>query len=140
MARIKSGLHCSDEEARDIMEYDKKVERGEKTEYDLTDEQKKIAAKYTRTGTRKAPTVYNFTQRKRKPNATKAGIIAELIEFLSTNSQFSIEDLKAIKPERMIAFRVGENKFELTLTQKRNSASANNMKLQLEPSQNDPRL
>ncbi len=119
MTRIKSGLHCSDEEARDIIEYDKKVERGEKTEYDLTDEQKKVAAKYTRTGTRKAPTVYNFTPRKRKPNATKAGIITELTEFLSTNSQFSIEDLEAVKPERIITFRVGENKFELTLTQKR---------------------
>ncbi len=119
IARIKAGLHCSDEEAREILAYDKKVDRDEKTEYDLTAEQRKIAAKYTRAGTRKAPTVYNFSQRKRKPNATKAGIIAELMEFLSTNSQFSIEDLEAVKPERLIAFRVGENKFELTLTQKR---------------------
>lgn len=119
IARIKEGLGCSDAEALDILNYDKRVDKGEKTEYDLSPDKLKIAQKYMKTGTRKAPTVYNFSQRKRKPNATKAGIISELVEFLTNNSQFSVENLEATNPERLITFKIGESKFTLTLTQNR---------------------
>lgn len=106
-------------EAQDILAYDKAVEKGEATQYDLTADQQKIARKYTHAGTRKAPAAYKFPQKQRKPNATKGGIIAELAEFLEKVSNFSVENLQITNKERQISFSVGENTFELTLVQKR---------------------
>lgn len=121
LERIKTGLHCSDEEAREILEYDKKVDKDktEQLEYDLDEGKRKVAAKYTRTGTRQTTKNYNFTPRARKSNATKAGIISDLMEFLSTGSQFTIENLEAVNPERLISFKIGDHNFTLTLTQNR---------------------
>lgn len=114
-----AGLHCSEDEAREINEYDKRVEHEKNLEYDLTPEQNKVAQKMTRTGTRK-PTVYNFNKpRERKPNATKAGIIAEIASFLTEKSEFSVENLEIANKERQIAFKIGEDMFEITLVQKR---------------------
>lgn len=107
-------------EAKDILEYDKAVERGEPTKYDLTKEQQKIAKKYTHAGTRKQPTIYTFDKKKtKKPNATKGAIIAELADFLANRSQFEIINFAIKNAERQIAFSIGDNDFELTLVQKR---------------------
>lgn len=113
------GLKCSEAEAREILEYDRKVDRGEKTEHDLPRDKIKVAQKFAHTGTRKTPTAYKFTKRERKPNATKAGIIAELFEFLDKNSEFSTENVTILNKERQISFKIGEETFELTLVQKR---------------------
>jgi hypothetical protein len=111
-------LGVSAEEADDIIAYDKAVDQGKKTEYDISTQQTKETRKY-RQADRK-PTVYDFTKkRERKPNATKGGLITELFEFLSKNSQFSTENVTITNKERQIAFQIGENKFELTLVQKR---------------------
>lgn len=118
MARYDK-LNLTEEEKKDLLAYDKAVERGEKTEYDATPDQLKVERLMARTGTRKAPTAYKFTQRQRKPNATKGGIIAELADFLEKNSQFSVENVAITNKERQIVFQIGENKFELTLVQKR---------------------
>lgn len=112
-------MDLSDKEKQELLAYDKAVERGEPTEYDLTKEQQQIAKKFRHTGTRKVPTAYKFTKRERKPNATKGGIIAELAEFLEQHSQFSITDLAITNKERQIAFKIGSDAFELTLVQKR---------------------
>lgn len=119
LERIKTGLKCSDEEAREILAYDKAVDKGEMTPYDLTPAQNEIARKYAHTGTRKTPTAYKFTKRERKPNATKGGIIAELAAFLTDQSENAVTDLVITNAERQIAFTIGENRFELTLVQKR---------------------
>lgn len=110
-------LEVSEQEAEEILAYDKAVEQGKKTVYDFTAEQEKQTRKY-RQADRK-PTAYNFTKRERKPNATKSGLIAELCEFLTKNSQFSTENVQITNKERQIAFSIGEDKFELTLVQKR---------------------
>lgn len=124
LARIKR-LGVSDKEAREILEYDKAVNRDSTCtlEYDLTPEQNKIAQSYCHAGIRnvkkKGPTAYKFDKRERKPNATKGGIIAELAEFLTGRSQFDIQNLVITNKERQIAFSIGEDSFELTLVQKR---------------------
>lgn len=119
MARYDK-LGLSEAEKRELLAYDKAVERDEKTEYDLSPAKAKVAQKFAHTGTRKAPTVYKFENKKqRKPNATKGGIIAELADFLEKNSQFNIEGLAVTNKERQLAFRIGEDSFELTLVQKR---------------------
>lgn len=117
--RIMSGLKCSEEDAKEILAYDKAIDKGEKTAYDLPQDKLEIARKFAHTGTRKQPTLYKFTKRERKPNATKAGIIAELFTFLSENSDFAVENAEITNKERQIAFRIGEDSFELTLVQKR---------------------
>ena len=110
-------LKVSAQEADEIIAYDKAIDHGEKTEFDLTAEQEKETRKY-RQADRK-PTVYNFTKRERKPNATKEGLISELFDFLSKHSDFEITNCEITNKERQIAFSVGENNFELTLVQKR---------------------
>ncbi len=112
-------LGLTAEQEQELLAYDKAVEHDEKTEFDLTAEQKKVERQMARTGTRKAPVAYKFTQRQRKPNATKAGIIAEIAEFLEKNSQFSVENLQITNKERQISFTIGGETFEFTLVQKR---------------------
>lgn len=119
LTRIMNGLKCSEEDAKEILAYDKAIDHGEKTEFDLPQDKLEVARKFAHTGTRKQPTLYKFTKRERKPNATKAGIIAELFTFLTENSDFAVENAEITNKERQIAFRIGENRFELTLVQKR---------------------
>lgn len=119
LARIMNGLKCSEAEAQEVLAYDKAVDKGEKTAFDLPQDKLEVARKFAHTGTRKAPTIYKFTKRERKPNATKAGIIAELFTFLTENSDFAVENAEITNKERQIAFKIGEDSFELTLVQKR---------------------
>lgn len=118
MARYKK-LGLSKQEEQELLAYDKAVEADKSTEYDLSPDKIKIAQKFAHAGTRKQPTAYKFTQRQRKPNATKGGIISELADFLEKHSQFSINNLQITNKERQIAFTIGEDSFELTLVQKR---------------------
>lgn len=110
-------LKLTAEQADELLAYDKAVDRGQKTEYDFTPEQEKATRKYRQSD--RKPTNYNFSQRERKPNATKGGLISELFEFLSNNSNFEITNCAVTNKERQITFTVGEANFELTLVQKR---------------------
>ncbi len=110
-------LGLSEEEKRDLLEYDLAVEHDERTEYDLSPEQLKIAQKFVRTGT-KAPTSFKFSERKRKENPTKAGIIAELVDFFNKISQFDVKNVQILNKERQISFSIGEDRYELTLVKK----------------------
>lgn len=114
-------LKISREEAIQLIEDDKKIDRGEKMDFDLPPDKLKVAREYTKCGTRKAPTVYNFdtTNRKRKENPTKASIIAELAQFLTEHSENACQDVNITNKERQIAFTIGDNSYELTLVQKR---------------------
>ncbi len=110
-------LGLSEEGKRDLLEYDLAVEHDERTDYDLSPEQLKIAQKFTRTGT-KAPTTFKFSERKRKENPAKAGIIAELVDFFNKISQFDIKNVQILNKERQISFSIGEDRYELTLVKK----------------------
>lgn len=106
-------LNISEAEAKELIAYDKKVESGKATEYDLTAEQKKVASDMAKTGTR----VYNFTKKKEhKTNEVKADLIAFLAEKLN---EWEAENVEIANAERQICFSVGDNKYDLTLTQKR---------------------
>lgn len=116
--RIMRNLKCSREEAEQILADDKAIDRGERMEFDLSPEAEKQAKKYANTGTRQ--TNGQKTERKRKENPTKATVIAEIAQFLTENGYDSIEILNK---ERQIAFKIGENAYELTLVQKRKPKS-----------------
>ena len=112
VAEIMRLLKCSEEEAKSVIESDRRIEKGEKL-FELTEEQKAVAKKAT--NTKRGPTVYNFQQRERKKNSTKAEIIAEIAQFLTEK----VENLEIINEEKLISFKMGENTFELDLRQKR---------------------
>ena len=121
--RIMRVLDVSAEEADEILKADKAIDRGERVPFDLSPEQEKLAKKFANVDTkkRKKPTVYNLDARgkARKENPTKASIIAELAKFLTENSENACEMVEITNKERQIAFKIGENAYELTLVQKR---------------------
>ena len=111
-------LDIPKEEAIQLVMDDKAVDKGEKL-FELSDEQKKVAKKYAATGTKKR-TVYKFDSTKsRKENPVKQTIIAGIAKFLLENADISTELVEITNKERQIAFKIGENDYELTLVQKR---------------------
>ena len=117
--KIMNLLDCSEEEAEDVMKWDKVIDQGGRTPYDLSPEAEKEAKKYANSREKKKPTVYDFKKRERKSNPTKGAIIVELAQFLSENSENACENVEITNKERQIAFKIGENDYELTLVQKR---------------------
>lgn len=120
-------LGWSEEEIADVIAADAAIDKGERVAFDLDPEKEKQAKKYAKAGTKKAPTVYKLDneggKRSRKANPTKGGIIAELAKFLTENSEFATENVEITNKERQIAFKIGEDCFELTLVQKRKPKS-----------------
>ena len=103
-------LGCTEEEAIDLIAYDKAVDKGQKTQYDLTDEQKKVE-KAMKNSDVHAKTEQKVT--KTKENPKKEGIIAGLAEFLA---DFGAETVEITNKTREITFKIGENHYSLTLT------------------------
>lgn len=107
-------LKCTKEEAEEMIACDKAIDRGERVYFDLDPQAEKEAKKMANTGTRKT----TKTTRTRKENPTKAHAISEIAQFLMENGY---EMVNITNAERQIAFKIGENDFELTLVQKRKS-------------------
>ena len=114
-------LGMSEDEIAQVLADDKSIDRGERMEFDLSAEAEKQAKKYANVGTRK--TTGEKTERKRKENPTKAAVIAEIANFLTENGYEMVE---ITNKERQIAFKIGENAYELTLVQKRKPKSWEN--------------
>lgn len=112
-------LDCTEEEALDVVKTDEIIDKGGRTEYDLPITEEKAALKIGRVDERKAKSADNKRGKARAENPTKSGIIAEIAEFLTEKSQFACENVEITNKERQIAFKIGENAFELTLVQKR---------------------
>ena len=112
--KLMASLKCTREEAIDIIESDKAIEKGERVYFDLDKDAEKQAKKWANVGEktkkteRKAPV--------RKENATKSAIITEIAQFLIEKGYEMVE---ITNKERQIAFKVGENDYEFTLVQKR---------------------
>ena len=115
VAELMAQLKCTREEALEIIECDKAIDRGERVYFDLDPQAEKQAKKYANTGTRQ--TNGQKTERKRKENPTKEGIIQLLATFLQENGNFSAVNIT--NASRMIAFSCENDDFELTLVQKR---------------------
>lgn len=107
------------EGALEILEDDKRIDRGERMDFDLPPEQERLAKKFANVTEHKKPTTYEFTKRQRKENPTKADIIKAISEFLPQMDVVLCENVAITNKERQIAFSVGDNSFELTLVQKR---------------------
>lgn len=116
--RIMKNLKCTKEEAEAILAEDKRIDRGEKVDFDLSDEEHRKAMKNANAGTRK--TAEAKTARKARENPTKEGVIAEIAEFLTENGYNSVE---ITNKTRSIMFKIGEDAYEITLIAKRKPKS-----------------
>ena len=112
-------LDCTEEEALDVIRTDEIIDKGGRTEYDLPIAEEKAALKIGRIDERKAKSADNKRGKVRAENPTKSGIIAEIAGFLTEKSQFACENVEITNKERQIAFKIGENAYEITLVQKR---------------------
>lgn len=117
--KIMRLLDCTEEEALDVIRTDEIIDKGGRTEYDLPIAEEKAALKMGRIDERKAKSADNKRGKVRAENPTKSGIIAEIAEFLTEKSQFACENVEITNKERQIAFKIGENAYEITLVQKR---------------------
>ena len=110
-------LGCSEEEAKQILADDKKIDRGEKL-FELTPEQQKASKKARQTGTKKK-TVYSFdtSKRKRKENPDKAFLIEVFKKALESQEATNIE---VINPEREMSFNFNDVGYKIVLSVPRN--------------------
>ena len=118
MAAFKK-LGYSDAQIEEMLEDDKAVDRGETLPWDMSKEEHKKAMKYANADEHKKPTVYKFDKRERKENAPKKTIIDAIYAFLNENEAFSPTNVEILNKERQISFDFANEKFEITLTQKR---------------------
>lgn len=104
-------LGCSEAEAREIMQADKAIDKGEKL-FELTPEQEKAAKKARSTGTKKA-TVYNFdtAKKKRKECPDKQYLINLFAVLMKENG----DKVEITNPERELTFEFNGVGYRLTL-------------------------
>lgn len=109
-------LGCSMVEAQQIIEDDKKIDKGERVAFDLSKEDEKKALKLANVKEHKKPAVYKFDKRERKADTTKEGVIQAIYDFLSENGY---ENCEILNKSKLIAFKIGEDNYELDLKRKR---------------------
>ena len=115
---------CSREEAIDLIKYDCDVEDGVDTEYDLTDEQKKVVQDMNRKIDHKK---HGTVKRERKPNELKEALVAALADYLENVCELDMPDSRLIycgeveitNKNRMIHFSCKDKEFDLQLIEKR---------------------
>ena len=109
--KIMRGLDCTREQAIQVIEDDKRIDRGEKL-FELPPELEK-GAKKARQADRK-PTIYNFDTAKktRKVDSDKANLIAIIAESLE---QLDITPI-VTNAEREMEIVYNERKFKIVLS------------------------
>ena len=105
-------LGWTEEEIADVIECDKKIDKGEKL-FELSVEQKEVEKKMKNTGS-KAPTAYKFQKRERKADEIKQGLIELLAEVLK--EQPMCNSLEITNPEREFLFMWSGKKYKIVLS------------------------
>lgn len=109
IAKHQSLLGLTREEAIQLIEDDKRIDRGEKL-FELDPELAK-GAKKARQAQRK-PTAYNFTQREKKAKPEKAQICSAMMEGLGA---LGVADFNVTNEEREFLFTHNGVKYKVTL-------------------------
>lgn len=105
-------LDISYEEAKELVEDDERVDRGESLPWDLTPEQMKVSKKARQADHAKPK---EKVKKEKKENVIKKEIIEKIYNLINEN----YENTSVENDERMISFSVGDENFEITLVQKR---------------------
>ena len=114
---IMKNLDVSEEEAKEIIEYDKSVDRMKslkEVEADLTEDQKAAIKKYKNVATKtaKKPFIPKLDKRPKKENGTKKGIIEDIYNALLEKGY---ENLTIVKTEKEISFDMGGDNYSISL-------------------------
>lgn len=109
-------LGMTEAEAREVLEADRKIEKGEKMSFDLTKEQEK-ATRNMRQADRK-PFVPDLKPRERKPNEAKREITQVLEDTLHNwiDAGGAIENVTVTNPERQIDFTYNGTRYRIVLS------------------------
>ena len=103
-------LGMTDEELKDVLDADKRIDRGEKL-FELTDEQKQ-AEKKARQADR-SPTVYKFQKRERKADEAKRFLLEALVGGIADSCAVPVE---VANPEREFSFMFEGKKYKVVLS------------------------
>lgn len=112
---IVDKLECSIEEAVDILDADKAIDRNEKVDFDLSPEEHKKAMKLANV---REHTMTAKTTRTKKIDDEKKTVIAGIAEFLG-QCDVNCENISISNVDREIKFTVGANKYTITLIKNR---------------------
>lgn len=104
--KLMKSLNISRAEAIELMEEDKRIDRGEKL-YELDPELEK-GAKKARQADRKQTT----TKREKKPKPEKEEICSAMMDGLR---ELGVEDFEILNPEREFIFHKDGTKYKVTL-------------------------
>ena len=104
--KLMKSLNISRDEAIELMEEDKRIDRGEKL-YELDSELEK-GAKKARQADRKQTTA----KREKKPKPEKEEICSAMMDGLR---KLGVEDFEIINPEREFIFHKDGTKYKVTL-------------------------
>ena len=118
---IMRTLDCSEQEALQLIEDDKAVDRMTKTaeiQSDLTQEQKKASKKaraVAKAPKAKAPTAYKWeTKKQKKRDNEKHNIIELFINALEGDT--NVKNIKMLNEDREFEFLYNDRKIKVTLT------------------------
>lgn len=103
-------LGMTEEEISDIIESDRKIDKGEKL-FEQTAEQKQATKAMKQAKRTKSPN-YQFTKRERKANNDKRELITNITEAINSITS----NLIVLNPEREIEFQFNGVKYKLTLS------------------------
>lgn len=109
--QLMKTLQISEAEAKEVLDYDRRIDAGEKLG-ELDNDKKKVAKAMTLTGTR-AKGNYKFQQRERKANAAKLEIIAAIAQMLESKGA---EKLEIANAEREFSFLLDNVKYKIILS------------------------
>ena len=110
--KLMKNLGLTAAEAEEVLAYDKAVEKGQKTEYDLTKDQEKEVRKY-RQADRTKPFVPDLKPRERKANEPKRELI-EIVKKALENA--GITDISVTNVERQLDFSMDNVKYRIVLS------------------------
>ena len=111
--KLMATLGITEQEALEIVNADKEIDRGAKL-YSLDKEAEKESKK-ARQGDRKKPMVCKFdTTKKAKPaNETKTSIVSNVV---ATLEQMGATEITMANPEREFTFKMGDVKYKFVLS------------------------
>lgn len=112
VTKIMSLLGCTEQEALQVLEDDKRIDKGEDL-FPLTEEQKAVEKKMKNCDVKK-PTVYKFDTRTKKVDEDKRYFINLFAETLENVADGGTVDV--FNPERELEYLYKGRKFKITLS------------------------
>ena len=114
IAKHMNLLKISREDAIQLIEDDKRIDKGEKL-FSLTPEQEKTSKKARSAGRKPKTTVYKFdtTKRKTPENKNKSDLISVITGALT---EYGAKNLELINPEREFTFTMDGTKYKIVLS------------------------